>query len=164
MKRKRNSSGVDTSDPLFQENNGVSPIIARKITFESDSDSDPEVVITSQANKKRRMADDTLKLWISGEFDKKLGSLATKDQLNGVLVAVENHSAKLNAQGKELEGVRSSIRTLEMESNNNRRSFDSRVRRLIQESMGGQASGSPAGASLPPNMLSKKPVKVSRAH
>ena len=150
MKRGREEeeneiSYINKSDPLFSENNGASPIIARKINFGYDSDSDPEIIITSQANKRRKMADDELKLWFTGELTKHLADLSTKTQLNGVLSAVEKNAEKITQQGEEIAGMRATIRKLELEAIDNNRSFDARVKKL----MGGQpvATGSRTGPS-----------------
>ena len=95
------------------------------------------------------MADETMKIWISDELKKQLTVVASKDQLSGVLTAVENNTARIVAQGKEVEGIRSSLRTLEMEANDERRSFDARVRRLINESANAPGTNplNPAGTS-----------------
>ena len=61
-----------TKSPLLDPDNGVSPILKGQSTRIEDSDSDDEVIFSTQANKKRKMAaDEALRIWISEEFDKK---------------------------------------------------------------------------------------------
>ena len=89
MKRGRSRS----DDGLFDENNGASPVLTRKTksncVYNSDSDSDNEIIFTQQANKKRKMSgDETLRLWISGELAKQMAPLATKDQLSSLVSTV----------------------------------------------------------------------------
>ena len=91
---------------------------------------------------------DELKLWISNEFNKHFETVATRDQLDGVMTAVENNTSGIKtnntllaSQQREIEGLRGSLRALESEMNDHRRGFDQRVKRLIQ------VSSAPAGAS-----------------
>ena len=147
IKRGRDcgEENIDTSDPLFSNNNGASPILPIQLSFGSESESDKEVIISSQANKKRKMSEtDTLKLWISTELDKKLDKLATRSQLDSVMTAVEGNTARLERQEKEIEGMRGTIRTLEMEMNDNRRSFDARVKKMVAKATAGRGQAGPS--------------------
>ena len=136
MKRRRTSEEdyINKSDPLFREDNGASPVLARELDFNAD-ESDPEITFTSQANKKRRMADEAMKIWFREELKSSLSTLATKEQLNGVLSVVESNTEQIAAQGREIQGLRSSLHTLEMDANRERRSFDARVKKLIMLSL-----------------------------
>ena len=65
MKRPRRD-GI--SSPLFEQDNGASPILGKQSTrIElSDTDSDDEVIINTQANKRRKMAgEDEMKVWFT---------------------------------------------------------------------------------------------------
>ena len=126
MKRK--------SDQLYDTNNGASPILRKSSDINcSDSDSDTEVIITSQAYKKRKMSsDDAMKLWFSNELNKQMEKIATRDQLQGVMTAVDANTEAVAEQRRDLAGLRGSVRTMEMELTDSRRSFDERVRRLIR--------------------------------
>ena len=85
---------------------------------------------------------------------KKLDKLATREQVDGLgakidanTKAIKNNNDKIYDQQLEMEGIRGSLRTLEMELNDNRRSFDMRVKRLINSSSATNDVGRPAAAS-----------------
>ena len=108
-------------DPLFNDNNGASPILPGRGTglqiLVTDSDSDDEIIFTSQANKKRKMSgDDAMKLWISNEFKKQLAHLATRDQIENIVDSVDKNTALSQAnaaalakQQQELNEIRNAI-------------------------------------------------------
>ena len=104
-------------DPLF--NSGASPILQSReqLIAATDSDSDDEIIFTTQANKKRKMsADDAMKLWISNEFKKQLAHLATRDQMENIVSSVDRNTALSQAnaaalarQQQELNDIRCAI-------------------------------------------------------
>ena len=108
-------------DPLFNDNNGASPILPGRGTgtqiLVTDSKSDDEIIFTSQANKKRKMSgDDAMKLWISNEFKKQLAHLATRDQIENIVDSVDKNTALSQAnaaafakQQQELNEIRNAI-------------------------------------------------------
>ena len=77
-----------------------------------------------------------------------------KTGIGPATVVMENGkiSAVFPEQRKEIEGLRGSLRTVEMELNDSRRGFDARVKRLIGEPSSGEMTaagdGSPAKVSL----------------
>ena len=90
MKRKREDIKNSSPNILFEDNNGASPILRSSSELVETSSDDEEVIISSQAQKRRKMAnEDTLKLWISDEFKKQNAQLATRQQVDDVLIAVE---------------------------------------------------------------------------
>ena len=78
MKRK-----IDETEGTSSINDvGASPILPRRLFHEneSESDSDTEIIFSTQAQKKRKMSGDkALRLWLTKEFDTRLGNLATKN-------------------------------------------------------------------------------------
>ena len=140
-------------EQLFEENNGASPILRPNTTGVNDdyeSSEDEEIIFTQQANKKRKMsAEDQMKIWITGEFTKHLSALATKDQLTSLITAVDRNTVTSQAnasalakQQLELQNLRGSIETVEMELHGKRRRTDNvNTTKLL-------ATGTYAGAAM----------------
>ena len=109
------------NEELFDKDNGASPILPGRIITDGDlSDSDTEVIITSQANKKRKMSgDDALKLWFAEEIRKQLSGVASKDQITQLVTSVDNNTSlsRANAemlakQQNELDNLRVAVSSL----------------------------------------------------
>lgn len=137
------SSSTVTSTPTVS-----SSLIPRRLEF--DSDSDEEVTFNFQANKRRKTTmDEETRIWITNQFAEQTKLLATKEQLDRI-AADANHSREqseknakeLAEQRKDLAGIHGSLRSLEMQMNDSRRGFDTRVRRIVTASRSTDAGSS----------------------
>ena len=170
MKRARETSKTDS---LFEPYNGASPILRRRNQSissapDTDSDSDTEIIFTSQANKKRKMSgDEAMKLWISAEFSKQFATVATKEQLGTLITSVESNTATSQAnanalarQQQELQNLRGSIEAIEMEIHGKRRRVETQTNKLSQ--IGNMTFAQTAGMSPRRSTAASSLLPVSR--
>ena len=70
--------------------------IRRKITFDSDSDSDQEVIFNTQAHKRKRMAKDLeeLKVWFDNKITEKLVDVASKTQTQQLIDNISKNTER----------------------------------------------------------------------
>ena len=165
MKRKHSDDAgepIETSTPLNSAN-GSRPV-PKRLEFTASSDSEEEVFINTQAYKKRKMSDDDeMKIWIRKQFEEQHKKLATREQVENITRLSEQNKSSIEAQRKEIEGIHGSLRTLEMDSNDMRRSFDARVRRIIADNDQGARPRAPAAGKLPRPRSEAKELAYKKA-
>ena len=138
---------IDTNSPI-----APAPITTgtkRRLSFTgADSDSDEEVIFTKQANKRKKMSDkEEIKMWFREEIGDKLDKItstlvATNSQMEALMADMVANTAKTAETTREMSSVKRGLRNLEDEMELDRRSFEHRVRKIVNGTAGPSSAGS----------------------
>lgn len=107
MKRKLDSTeGEDTSGATTNSTR-------RRIDFETEVDSDNEISLNTQANKRRKMGEEiaALKIWMEGKFTENIA--ASTKQTSQIMESVSINAERSRKNAEDINGLKRSVANIE---------------------------------------------------
>ena len=113
MKRKFSQDKSEEDPRQQKDRSSVEVNVRKRINF--DEDSDEEVIIDTQAHKRRKLAGDMeeLKVWMEKQFDTRLSNLATRDQQQQLIDTVNKNAERSKKNELDIGQIQTSMMNME---------------------------------------------------